>query len=201
METSPLMDKVYQQQLQYREIILNDDVTEDVIERVVMQIINYNREDDENEAEAIAMMGDEYPKIFNRNDYPITLYIHTDGGAVFDGLAVISAIKGSKTPVHTVALGKAMSMGFLMLIAGHRRFCQRYATLMYHQLSSGNKGTMRDLEEYNEHLSEIQAMIEELVKEHTLLPAEVLEDVYIRKNDLYLNAAEALEWGVVDEVI
>lgn len=190
--SNPLLEKIYQHQLQYREIILNDDVNEDVIELVVMQILNINREDDELEAAA---------KDYNRTDKPITLYIHTDGGAVFDGLAVISAIRSSKTPVYTVALGKAISMGFMILIAGHKRYCQELSTLMYHQLSSGNRGNLKDIEEYTEHLGELQATLEALVKECTLLPQEMLDEVYVRKNDLYLNAAEALDWGVVDAIL
>jgi ATP-dependent Clp protease, protease subunit len=189
---SPILDKIYQHQLQYREIILNDEVTEDVIELVVMQIFNINREDDELEAAA---------KDYDRRDNPITLYIHTDGGAVFDGLAVISAIRSSKTPIHTVALGKAISMGFMILIAGHKRFCQEFSTIMYHQLSSGNRGNLKDIEEYTEHLGDLQATLEALVKECTLLPQEMLDEVYIRKNDLYLSAAEALDWWVVDALI
>jgi ATP-dependent Clp protease protease subunit len=189
---NPLLERVYQNQLQYREIILNDDVTEDIIELVTVQIMNFNREDDEAE---------ETLKEYDRKKNPITLFVNSSGGLVDDGLSVVSAIRASKTPVHTVVLGKAYSMGFLILIAGHRRFAQAYSAIMYHQISSGTIGTVMDISEYAEHLCTRQQQIEEFVSEHTLLPKEVLEDIFVRKHDLYLTAAEALEWGVIDEIL
>ena len=146
-------------------------------------------------------MGDDYLKVYDRSSYPITVFIHTDGGEVFDGLSVISAIKGSRTPVHTKALGKAISMGFMILISGDRRFCQHYSRVMYHQISY-NSGcqTLRDIEEYAEHCGELQTDLESMVKEWTLIPQDVLDDVFVRKNDLYLTPEQALEWGVVDEL-
>jgi ATP-dependent Clp protease, protease subunit len=199
---NPLLERVYQNQLQYREILLNDEVNEDCIELVAVQIMNFNKEDDEAEAEAKLVNGDEdYKKIYDRNDHPIILMINTYGGLVDDGLSTVAAIKSSKTPVHTIAMGKAMSMGFMILIAGHRRFCQRYSNIMYHQISSGTVGPVGQMSEYTDHVLRRQKMIEDLVTEHTLIPEETLESVYTRKVDLYIDAEEALEWGVVDEII
>lgn len=199
---NPLLERVYQNQLQYREILLNDDVSEDCIELVTVQIMNFNKEDDEAEEEAKKALGDDYRKIFDRATQPITLFINSYGGSVLDGLSVVSAIKSSRTPIHTIALGKAMSMGFMILVAGHRRFCQRYSWMMYHQLSAGTgRQTARDIEEYSEHLGDLQKMLEEVVSECTLIPAEMTEAAYLQKYDLYLDAAQALEYGVVDEII
>lgn len=201
-QPNPLLAHIWQQQLEHRELILNDDVTEDVIEMVTMQIMNFNKEDDEQEAAAREVMGDDYKKLYDREANPITVYIHTDGGSIFDGLSVVSAIKSSRTPVYTVALGKVISMGFIILIVGHRRYAQRYGTLMYHQLLT-NPGyqKLRDIEEYAEHCGNLQNILEEIVKEHTLFPQDVLDEIFVQKNDLYMDTAEALEWGVIDEIL
>lgn len=199
---NPLLERVYQNQLRYREILLNDDVGEECIELVTVQLMNFNKEDDEREEEAKATLGEEYRKLYDREKNPITLFINSYGGSVLDGLSVVSTIKSSKTPVHTVALGKAMSMGFMILIAGHRRFCQRYSWLMYHQLST-HAGWKKaaDLIQYAEHIEELQAMLEEVVKECTLMDHAMLEQLYLQKIDLYVTPVQALDWGCVDEII
>ena len=186
-----LLESVYKFQLEKREIILKGVVNDEVIEKIVMQIHNFNAEDDEMEAEL---------KNYDRTSNPIILFIHSPGGYIDDGMAVVSAIKSSRTPVHTVALGKAMSMGFMILIVGHRRYCQRYCRMMYHQLSSGTNGTLREMEEDVEQMSLLQQTLEEIVLEHTLITDEKLGESYVCKTNLYFNAEEALELGIVDEI-
>jgi ATP-dependent Clp protease protease subunit len=186
-----LRDQIWANQLQHREIWINGEINDSIIEKLVVQLHNLNQEDDEREAHLNDYVRDE-----------IKVFINSAGGDLHSGMAAVSAIKASRSPVHTIALGKAFSMGFLMLIAGHKRSCQEFSTLMYHQLSAGiGLKSLRDIEQVAEQCGCQQAMIEELVKEHTLLPEEELDRIFVSKHDLYLNAAEALEWGVVDTLI
>lgn len=187
-----LREKIFEGHLAQREIILNGVIDEAVIEMVTIQILRINADDNAEEAES---------KTYNRKDFPITIFINSAGGLVDEGLSVVSAIESSKTPIFTVALGKAVSMGFLILIAGHRRFCQKTSRIMYHQLSSGRIGNVREIEEHVSYLSDLQDMIEQIVTEKTLIPKDVLENVYLTKQDMYIDAATALEYGIVDEVI
>lgn len=190
--SSELLESVYKFQLSKREIILNGVVDDSVIEKVVMPINNFNAEDDELEAEL---------KNYNREDNPITLYLNTPGGYCLPGLSVVSTLKTSRTPVHTVALGSAMSMGFMILIAGHRRFCQPYTWMMYHQLSGGAWGTYQDMQEQVEHSAMLQDMMEGIVLENTLITEDILESYRICKSDFYMDAMTALDLGVVDEIL
>jgi len=183
-------DRVYEAQLEhFREIIINGEITDEVVEKVVMQIHNINRYDDLHAAQL-----QEYER------EPITIFISSVGGEVDASFAVVSAIEASTTPVTTVAIGKAMSGGFLILLAGHQRYAQRYATLMYHELSSGVGGKASDVREYSEHLDLLQQKIKEYVVDNTAISAEMLDDCHLRKADWYMDVHEAMENGCIDGV-
>ncbi|BCS54075.1 ATP-dependent Clp protease proteolytic subunit [Geobacter sp. SVR] len=183
-----LQEQIWKAQLEnFREIYLNGEINNNVIEKVVAQIQNINRRDDMLETQ-----------VLNYGREPITVYINSPGGRVFESFAVVSAIKTSKTPVRTVALGEAMSGGFLILLAGHERYAMPFAWLMYHELGSGSIGKAADVREYSEHLDELQKMITDFVTTNSLITEEALEDCHQRKSDWYMNVVEAMELEVID---
>lgn len=186
-------EQVYKQYLQDRTIILNQDFTDEMIELVVLNILSFNEEDDEREEQLTN---------YKREDSPITIVIHSYGGSIFDCLSVISAIKTSRTPVHTLALGKVMSAGFYTLVAGHKRFAQKYSTLMYHQIAyrKNYDKLVGHIEEAEVGLK-LQATLDEIVVEDTKIPMSKLNEVNFSKSDWYMTAKEALELGVIDEII
>lgn len=186
---SSLQERIWEAQAGERELIINGGITDNLIELIVMQIQNINKVDAMNEA-AI--------RDYERD--PITIYISSAGGELHTSFAVISAIEASATPVITVALGSAMSGGFLILLAGHQRYAQRYATLMYHELSSGVGGKATDVREYSEHLEFLQDQIKDYVYDRTAITEEQLDDCHIRKADWYMDVFEAIDLGVVDGV-
>lgn len=190
-----LRDRVYEAQLaNHREIILNQAIDETVVERVVVQIQNINRADDlvEQEFTSSGFTG------FKRD--PITLLISSPGGSVDLSFAVVSAIEASKTPVITVAIGRAMSGGFLILLAGHERYAQRYASLMYHELSSGAGGKATEVIEYGTYLEKLQKRISDFVISHSSITEDELEECHQCKTDWYMDAFEALDLGVIDGI-
>lgn len=185
---SGLRESIWVSQLDKREIYLNSVVDDAVIEKVVIQIQNINDIDDQHEV---------------INGYvrePIKLFIHTNGGDLYSALAVCSAIETSKTPVHTIAMGKAFSAGFLILMCGHKRYAQLYSTIMYHGGSTGVQGTFASIIEEADTLHRTNGRIHDLVMRHTDIPAALLEDVFHRKNDWYLDVEDALAYGVIDGV-
>lgn len=185
-----IKDMIWQAQLEnFREIIINGEITDDVVERVVIQIQNINRVDN-----TYAMQLQEYKRD------PITIYISSPGGSVDASFAVVSAIEASVTPVITVAVGKAMSGGFLILLAGHRRYAQKYARLMYHELSSGVGGKATDVREYSEELEWLQDQIKRYVLSRTEIEEEILDECHTRKIDWYMDIEEALDYGCIDGV-
>ena len=120
-----LRDRVYEAQLaNNREIIINQVIDETVVERVVVQIQNINRADDSTEQEFAKA------EITGFKREPITILCCSPGGSVDLAFSVVSAIEASKTPVITVGIGMALSGGFLILLSGHTRYMQRYASAM-----------------------------------------------------------------------
>ena len=194
MGMGPLKDKVWWGHQQNREIIINGVIDESIVEKLVMQIHMFNKADEvgEKEYERLEISG------FKRD--PITIFIHSPGGGVGCSFAAVSAIEASITPVITVAVGEAMSGGFLILLAGHERYAQRYATLMYHELSSGTVGKSTEVREYGEYLERLQQRISDYVLNNSCIPPEKLEECHMRKQDWYMDTYEALEYGIVDGI-
>jgi len=131
---------------------------------------------------------------------PIRIFIDSFGGVVYVLLGTIGLIQQSKTPVHTIGMGAAMSCGFLLLICGHKRFMTKEATIMYHQISAGNLGSIKELEENLEQLQFLQHKIEEMTIKYTDISKNKLQKVRKKKFDWYINVEEALKHGMVDEI-
>jgi len=131
----------------------------------------------------------------------IKLYIDSYGGMVYQCFGLIGVMERSETPIHTIVTGAAMSCGFMILINGHRRFAYRHATPLYHQVSSGFYGKVKDLEEKLDETKRLQLKIEEMTIRLTKISKKRLSEVLKNKIDWYMTAEEALSLGVIDEVI
>lgn len=171
-----------------RSILINKIIDEDLIETAVLQIFRWNAEDDAKEVY----------KDFNREEFPITIYINTDGGLLNETLSLVSAIETSKTPIITFGLGKIQSGGFLILMSGHNRYIQRYSQVMYHQLSAGVFGKANDMNERIDEIKKRQKIMDGLVLSKTKIPPEKLKEANDKKTDLYFSPDECLKYGVVD---
>jgi ATP-dependent Clp protease, protease subunit len=132
---------------------------------------------------------------------PIKIYIDSYGGYVYQCFGLLSVMNNSKTPIHTIVTGAAMSCGFMMLIHGHRRFAMEHATAMYHQVSGAAWGKVQDMEENLEETKRLQKAIMEMTVKRTKIGLSQLEGNLEKKRDWYMDADEALKLGVVDEII
>ena len=130
---------------------------------------------------------------------PIKLYIYTYGGVCYAGFALIDAIRASKTPVHTIVLGTAMSMGIFVFNAGHKRLIGEHATLMYHDVSLhlDNEMTEGIKIELAEGLR-LQKMGIQFLTEYSLVEESVINDYINRKADWYIPAEEAIRLKIAD---
>jgi ATP-dependent Clp protease protease subunit len=132
---------------------------------------------------------------------PIKLYIYTYGGICYAGFALIDAIRASKTPVHTIVLGTAMSMGIFVFNAGHKRLIGEHATLMYHDvsISTGMNGEMTEgLKIELDEALRLQKMGSDFLMEYSLIEESVLKDYINRKADWYISAEEAIRLKIAD---
>jgi ATP-dependent Clp protease protease subunit len=94
-----------------------------------------------------------------------------------------------------------MSCGFLLLISGHKRFAHKMSTPLYHQVSTGFWGKVQDMEEKLEEAKRLQKQIEDYTTERTKIGKKKLKEILENKKDWYMSSTEALELGVVDEIL
>ena len=177
-----------------RILVFNKQVNQDSIGDLSKQILEIN-EDDRYIGKIYKVHGMEYePK-------PIKVNIDSYGGTVYQCLGLLGIIKNSKTPVHTIVTGCAMSCGFLISIAGHKRFSYQGATFLYHQVSGAKSGKLKDMEEGIMEAQRLQKIIESHTTECTKITKTKLKEIYDKKKDWYMDADEALKFGVIDKVL
>lgn len=169
-------------------------VDQDSINDLTKNIISIN-EDDRYLEKLYDLQDLEY------NPKPIKIYIDSYGGYVYQCFGLLSIMSTSKTPIHTIVTGCAMSCGFLIAISGHKRFCYSKSTYMYHQVSSVAVGKAKDLEEDVYETKRLQKMLEQHTLEFTKITKKRLKEVYDTKFDWFMNSEEAKQFSVVDEII
>jgi ATP-dependent Clp protease protease subunit len=135
-------------------------------------------------------------------DRDIFLYINSPGGSVSAGLAIYDTMQYMKSPVNTICMGLAASMGAFLLAAGRKgkRSTLPHSRIMIHQPSqSGGGGTASDIEIQAKEILYLRAKMNELLAKHTGQSVDRIERDTDR--DRYLSGDEAKEYGLVDHVI
>lgn len=132
---------------------------------------------------------------------PIKIYIDTYGGNVYQCFGLLGLMKSSITPIHTIVTGCAMSCGFMIAITGHKRFAYEKATLLYHQVSAGAFGKLKEIEEEVIEIKRLQKMIEDHTLAYTAISPETLADCFDKKEDWYISVEEALKLKIIDKII
>ena len=131
----------------------------------------------------------------------VHLYINSPGGSITAGLAIYDTLQYVSCPVETVCIGSAASMGAVLLACGApgKRFALPHSRVMIHQPWGGAQGTAADIEIQAEEILEARRILDGILARHTGRPIEqVSKDT---ERDKYLSAKEALEYGLIDEVI
>lgn len=132
---------------------------------------------------------------------PIILIVDSYGGSIYDGFGLMSVIDSSLTPVHGYCYSKAMSMGFAIFCVCHKRFAHRMATLMYHDGGTTLKDTITGIQQSLNQSKRIVARSDEYIVLYTNITQEELDEAKRLKEDWYLFGDEAMELGIVDELI
>lgn len=184
LENGMLDEVFYLKDLKQRKLFLTSEIDQYSVGEIVKHIMQYNREDEGLE---------------EGERRPILLYIASNGGEVDSGFELIDIIRASQTPVHTVNLGYQYSMGFLIGLAGHKRFASKNAKFLMHDGSnfvynSGAKA--QDQMEFNKR-------VEDRVKKYIIERSNLTEKEYDSKLrvEWYLFADEAKEKGFCDYII
>ena len=171
---------IYSRLLEDRIIFLGEEVNEATANVIVAQLLHLANEDP---------------------DKDIQLYINSPGGVVYDGLAIYDTMQYIKPDVQTIGIGLQASMGAFLLSSGAKgkRFVLPNARVMIHQPSSGTQGKVTDQEISLREAMERKERLAKIIAGNT---GQKLDKVKAdMERDYWMSADEALEYGVVDEVI
>lgn len=171
---------IYSRLLKDRIIFLGGEIDDDTANLVVAQLIFLEADDP---------------------DKDISLYINSPGGSVTAGMAIYDTMQYIKCDVSTICVGMAASMGAFLLAAGAKgkRKALPSCEVMIHQPLGGARGQATDVAIQAEQLIKIKNKMHQILAQRTGQPVErVAQDT---ERDNYMDAAAALQYGLVDEII
>jgi ATP-dependent Clp protease protease subunit len=171
---------IYSRLLAQRIVFLGEQVTEDLANLIIAQLLHLESEDP---------------------DKDISLYINSPGGVVYAGLAIYDTMQFIKPAVQTICFGVAMSMGSLLLAGGAKgkRMALPNSRILIHQPSGGYQGQASDIEIHAKEALELRRHVDEIYARHTGQTVERVHDDMDR--DRFFTADQALEYGLIDRVI
>ena len=171
---------IFSRLLMDRIVFLGTPVTDDVANIIIAQLLFLQADNPEKD---------------------INIYINCPGGSVYAGLAIYDTIQFLSAPVSTICMGMAASMGAVLLSAGAKgkRSALPNSRIMIHQPSSGAQGTAADIEIQAKEILHARERLNSILASHTGQTLEqVSEDV---DRDRFMSPQEAVEYGLIDQVI
>ncbi len=171
---------IYSLLLRERIVMLGMPINDQVANVVIAQLLYLEREDP---------------------DKDVNLYIHCPGGIISAGLAIYDTMQLIRPEVSTICVGLAASMGTLLLCSGAKgkRFALPNATIHMHQAAGGAQGQASDIEIAAREIMRMQELIRGIIVKHTGQTMEKV--VHDTDRDFYLNPEQAVEYGIVDEIL
>jgi ATP-dependent Clp protease protease subunit len=171
---------IYSLLLKERIIFLGTPINDQVANLIVAQLLYLNSEDP---------------------NQPIQMFINSPGGVIYSGLAIYDTMQMIDAPVHTFAVGVTASMGTVLLASGAKgkRYALPHATIHMHPAGGGARGYTEDVRIAFREQERLQTQLFYLVGKHTGHDWKVIEETFTR--DRYMQALEAKEYGLVDEVL
>ena len=164
-----------------RLVILHCDVNEQSISSVMAQMLH----------------------LASQNHKPIHLVISTYGGSVDEMFTLYDTMKFLPCPVHTIALGKVMSAGVLLLASGEKgkRMIGRSARIMMHPISGGAAGNIFEIMNDVQESQRLQDQMVDAIAKETKMAKSEIEKLMKKGHDVYLSPQEAIKMGIVDKII
>jgi ATP-dependent Clp protease protease subunit len=183
VESGPRGERVsdiYSMLLKERIVMLFTEITDPIANVLIAQLLYLEREDPERD---------------------INMYIQSPGGSVSAGLAIYDTMQLIRPPVSTICVGMAASMATVLLCAGAKgkRFALPHSTIHMHQALGGVRGQAADMVIAAKEIVRNNDIIKAILVEHTNQPLEKI--THDTDRDFYLNADQAKEYGLIDEVL
>ncbi len=171
---------IYSLLLKERIIFVGTPIDDQIANLVVAQLLYLSRED---------------------ADRDISMYINSPGGQIYSGLAIYDTMKMIPNKISTVAVGVTASFGTVLLAAGNKgnRYALPHSTIHMHQPLGGTQGQASDIEIQAKEILRLKLRLNKILSESTGQKLEVIEKDTER--DLYLNAEQAVEYGLVDKIL
>ncbi len=171
---------IYSLLLKERIIFVGLPITDQVANLVVAQLLYLDHEDP---------------------DRTISMYINCPGGIIYHGLAIYDTMQQMQAPISTIAVGVTASMGTVLLAAGTKgyRYALPHATVHMHPAGGSAQGYAPDVEIQYKELKRVEDLLHEMLSQHTGQPVEQIAIDFDR--DRFMTAEEAVEYGLVDEVL
>ncbi len=171
---------IYSRLLKDRIIFLGSPIMDDAANSITAQMLFLESEDPERE---------------------IFFYINSPGGSITSGLAIYDTMQYIKPDISTVCLGQAASMGAILLAAGAKgkRFALPHSRIMIHQPLGGFQGAAADVDIQAREILRMREELNDILMKHTGQTLKKIEKDTDR--DLFMSGKQALEYGLVDEVI
>jgi ATP-dependent Clp protease protease subunit len=142
-------------------------------------------------------------QLANQNHKPIHLVISTYGGSVDEMFSLYVTIKFLPCPVHTIALGKVMSAGVLLLASGikGKRMIGRSARIMIHPISGGVIGNVFEAMNEMKEFTRLQDLMTNALLSETTMKKEEIDELMKAGHDCFLTPEQAIKMGIVDKII
>jgi ATP-dependent Clp protease protease subunit len=171
---------IYSLLLRERIVMLGMPINDQVANVIIAQLLYLEREDP---------------------DKDISLYIHCPGGIISSGLAIYDTMQLIKPDVSTICVGLAASMGTLLLCSGAKgkRYALPNSTIHMHQAVGGAQGQASDIVIAAREIARQQDLIKDIIVKHTGQPLDKV--THDTDRDFYLNPQQAVEYGIVDEIL
>lgn len=171
---------IYSRLLKDRIIFLGDEVNDTSASLIIAQLLFLESEDPAKD---------------------ISLYINSPGGSVTAGFGIYDTMNYIKCDVSTICCGMAASMGAFLLAGGAKgkRYALPNSEIMIHQPLGGAKGQATEIKIVADHILKTRAKLNQILSENTGKPLEIIERDTERDN--YMSAKEAVEYGLIDNVI
>lgn len=172
----------FNQLLNNRTIVFNNEVAEDIIESVILPLKDYERDDD---------------------DSPVTLILNTDGGEVVNAITLLDVIDNYKKKLNIICL-HAFSMGANIMCAGRNnpnvtKYCYQHSYILFHNGQSTVSAETRTAEDFINFYKSLNERLDNYVITNTNIPKEEY-DTFDRKQ-IFLDSKQMLLYGIVDEII
>jgi len=171
---------IYSLLLKERIVFIGMPIDDQVANLIVAQLLYLSHEDAERE---------------------IQIYINSPGGVIYSGLAIYDTMQMIANPISTVAVGVTASFGTVLLAAGTkgRRYALPNATIHLHQPLGGAQGQATDIEIQTMQIMRLKTLLNNILSKHTGQPVDVIKKDTDR--DFFLDAKQAVEYGLVDQVL